>query len=59
MVVRLVLRGIEVRSIEVMVVWLQVIPVNEHGLLFGNQLWRSDGFGRDCLKLRSCEVGSL
>jgi hypothetical protein len=57
--VRLVLRRIEVRFMEVMVVWLQVMPVNEHGLLFGSQLWRSDGLGRDCLKLRSCEVGSV
>lgn len=54
--VRFVLSGIEVRSMEVKVVWLQVIPVNEHGFWFGSQSWRRDGFGRVSLKLVSCEV---
>lgn len=58
---RFVLRGMEVRSMEVMVVvvWLQVTPVNEQGFWFGSQSWRRDGFGRVALKFNSCVAGSL
>lgn len=42
------------RSMEVMWVWLQLIPVNEHGFWLGSQLGRREGLGREFLKLMSC-----
>ena len=58
--VRLVVSGMEVRSREVMacclvvVVVVQVTPVNEHGLWLGSQLESREGLGRVALKLISC-----
>lgn len=54
MTVRLVLRGTELRSMDVSSVSLQLMPLNVHGLWLGSQLGSRDGFGREFLKLRSC-----
>ena len=53
-VVRFVVSGREVRSMEVTWDWVQVIPEKEHGCLVGSHVGRRDGFGREVLKLMSC-----
>ena len=54
MKVKLVFKGVWEKSMEDMRFWWQVMKMKVQGLVFGSQLWRREGLGREFLKERSC-----